>query len=177
MKDKVKTKKAFSLAEMVVSLGVMSIVTLMLFNVLVTSIRVTYKTVARSFVREELSQSLSLISRDIKNADVVLGCGESGDSNKCDFILDGEYFSWGLCSNDNSRICKTKIESDTSIEIYSSSPSLDIESLQFSPGFGDLSSQTQRNILITVIGEHANTKANVTNVIRQQGVSTRNYEF
>src|SRR5690606_13353587 len=114
-----KRKKAYSLVEILVSLGIMSIVITMLFNVLIVGLQSTVKVIARSSIREEMSNISGQITRDIRNSDKVTACGELTVSNSCEFFYNNVRYSWSLCSDSATQVCKYDL-TDTSqpLEIY-----------------------------------------------------------
>ncbi|MEI7578762.1 MAG: prepilin-type N-terminal cleavage/methylation domain-containing protein [bacterium] len=72
---------AFSLVETLVTLAIFSILVAMLSDVLVLNIRVSRKITARTIIREELSQMVGLIQRDMRNANYIdlAKCGGDKD--------------------------------------------------------------------------------------------------
>ncbi len=177
MKHSIKSKKlkAYSLVEIVVSLGIMGVVMTMLFSVLILSLQITFKILARSVVREEISNVSAEISRDIRNADDLTNCGVGGTSSSvCEFVLNGDTFQWSQCGD---RICKDQILSTGDINVFTSTPNIKFTTVSFDIGFSDSTDKARQNILLTLIGSHINESFNVNNVIKQTSVSTRNYEL
>ena len=128
MRFRRKNLKAYSLIEIIASLGVMGVVMTMLFSVLILSLQITFKILARSFVREELSNITAQISRDIRNADDLPSCGFNGSSaSECELIINGDRYKWMLCDD---KICKDQIKTDgTQVTIYRSSGNVSISGL------------------------------------------------
>jgi len=147
----------------------------MLFSVLILSLQITFKILARSVVREEIANVSSLISRDIRNADNLTNCGiGSTSSTTCEIVLNGDKFQWSLCGD---RICKDQVLASGNINVFTSSPTVKFSTVGFDIGFSDSTNTARQNILITLVGSHTNTNFNVNNVLRQTSVSTRNYEL
>ncbi|MEO6728542.1 MAG: type II secretion system protein [Candidatus Dojkabacteria bacterium] len=170
-----KNLRAYSLVEIIVSLGIMGVVMTMLFSVLILSLQITFKILARSVVREEISNVSSQISRDIRNADNLTNCGVGGSSTStCEFILNGDKFQWTKCGD---RMCKDQILSSGNLNIYTSTSNIKFTTVSFDFGFSDSTNKARQNILLTLVGSHTNANFNVNNVIKQTSVSTRNYEL
>ncbi|MEP7103471.1 MAG: prepilin-type N-terminal cleavage/methylation domain-containing protein [Candidatus Dojkabacteria bacterium] len=169
-----KKLKAYSLVEIVVSLGIMGVVMTMLFSVLILSLQITFKILARSVVREEVSNVSSLISRDIRNSDTITNCGGPSSTVVCELILDGEKYQWTKCGD---RMCKDHVLSTGNVNVYMSSASIKFTTVSFDMGFSDPTNKSRQNILITLVGAHTNLNFNVNNVLKQTSVSTRNYEL
>lgn len=147
----------------------------MLFSVLILSLQITFKILARSVVREEISNITAQISRDIRNADNLTNCGVgSSSSTTCEVVLNGEKFQWSKCGD---RICKDKVLAGGNQPVLISSANVKFTSVGFDVGFSDGTNKARQNILISLVGSHVNTNFNVNNVIRQTSVSTRNYEL
>lgn len=166
--NKRKYKSGFSLIEMLVSLAVISIIILIFFNTLLISLTVTIRNNIRSNTREELASILSLISKDIKASTRILD--ESCIDNSCTVVVDGEVLRWYSCE---SQICK---DDGTDI-IYKSDSEIIINKLDFQTGFVDESSPLKNNIIVTIVGDHANESLDINNLVRQVSISTRNYEL
>lgn len=170
-----KLKKAYSLVEIIVSLGIMGVVMTMLFSVLILSLQITFKILARSVVRENISNVTGLISRDIRNADILTNCGVGGGSSStCELVLDGNKYQWSKCGDN---ICKDQILASGNFTVFKSSDNVKFTTLGFDIGFADATNKSRANILLTLVGSHTNTSFNVNNVLKQTSVSTRNYEL
>lgn len=167
-----KQKKAYSLVEVVVSLGIIGIIMTMLFSVLILSLQITFKILARSVVREEVANITGLISRDVRNADHLGACG--GGTDSCEVIQGGNRYFWYKCGE---RICKDKVDSGVTTNVFTSTENLRFSHFIFDSGFSDPNNKSRQNIIITIVGEHTNPSFNVKNVIKQTSVSTRNYEL
>lgn len=177
-----RKKKGFSLLEMTISLVIISFILLIFFNTIVTALDVSYKGIARSFVREEMTSILNLLLRDVRNSDEVSVC----EGMTCEIIVGGRELVWGLCDEDNELLSPRSIRSEndiickvdrnTSELIYKSDDKLKIEVFEFETAvsIGNFSTKT---ILITIVSSHVNERFNVNNMIRQSSISTRNYEF
>jgi prepilin-type N-terminal cleavage/methylation domain-containing protein len=171
-----RTIGAFSLLEIMVSMAIIGIIMAMLSNVLVNSILISQKSIARSFVREELSDIVDRIASDIRDANTVNGCSGSLQTAKCDLVLDVPV-TWKTCVNGtggNYDVCKVDANGNV---LFSSSPSIKLKNFTFDQGFDTGTNTIRKNVLITIVADHVNTATGVTNILRQTSVSTRNYEL
>ena len=168
-RNKKRLKKAFSLVEMVISIGIVSIIIVIFFNSLLISLDVTVRNTARSNIREEITSIASLIQRDIRSADLVDIPNCSGSS--CEMIVEQDRITWYLCG---TRICK---EDGSSTIIFQSEEDIEFTSFTFEPGFVQNPTDAKNNILVTLVADHANAALDISNIIRQVSVSTRNYEL
>ncbi|BCX13864.1 MAG: hypothetical protein KatS3mg085_396 [Candidatus Dojkabacteria bacterium] len=165
-----KTKKGYSLVEVVVSLAIIAIIITILFNTVLITIRISYKNFARSLIREELSEISTLISRDVRNADQILSCTGSA----CEMVRDGVIIRWTLC--DSVSVCRQESQDGINyVNLYQTLDFIIINLLNFENGFGVDENLAQRNIVFTMVAEHSNPDLSISNVIRQQSVSTRNF--
>ncbi len=174
LKPQPKRLAAFSLLELIVSMGIVGIVMVMLSNVLINSILVSQKSIARSFIREEITNISDLITNDIRGAVTVGECDGAMDLAKCDIETDSGVITWKLCTSDTgpAQICKVDANGDVQ---FASSPNLKVIGYSFEPGFDTGGNAVEKNIILTIVGDHANDAFNVHNVLRQVSISTRNY--
>lgn len=166
--------RGFSLVELIVSIGIIGIILLMLNTVIINTAIVAQKSLARSYVREEIATIADLIATDIRSADRVGLCqGQfEDDSLRCE-IFGRLNVVWQTCTvNNQKRICKINQAGEP---VFSSSPGLTIRAAEFEIGFGTGSINTRRNVVVTIVADHTNPSFNVTNVVRQTVISTRNY--
>ncbi len=162
-----KKKKAFSLIEMLVSLGVISIVMVIFFNALLISLTVTVRNSARSNIREEISTVASLITKDIRRVDRLNTDDCLGES--CTMVVQFEEITWYKCGDS---ICKEQ----GGIVVYKTGEDVLINNFTFDQGFIDESTTLKNNVLVTIVASHTNEQLNINNVIRQVSTSTRNFE-
>lgn len=164
-------KKAYSLLEVVVSLGIIAIIIVIFFNALFLSLQITFKNLGRSLIREEISTISSFILQDLRNADVVSVC----EGNSCNLSRNGEIIEWSVC--EENKICRNIIIGEDQGVSYKTSNIFSLNSIQFEPGFVANSSDLRNNILLTISAAHTNPNLNINNVVRQLSISTRNYEL
>jgi type II secretory pathway pseudopilin PulG len=166
--------RAFSLVELIVSISIVGLIIIMLNNIILTTALVSQKSLARSFVREELSNIADLVASDIRSADRVGNCAGSmlsGDL-RCE-IYGLQTVVWQICNVDGEDfICRTDVQGTP---IFMSAKDVNIQSASFELGFGDGTAPTRRSILFTIVAGHDNEKLDVTNIVRQIIISTRNY--
>lgn len=173
MNRKNKNKKAFSILELTVGLGVLSIIIIILFNAIIISLKVSVENSAKSQVREELTKTLSLLARDIRAIDEVTECPTTDGNgiSSCNFRSGNTSFSWVLC--EENRICKSENDQIT----YKTSESVNITTFDIQEGFVDSVSQARTNIVITIVGSYQGANIDIGSIVRQTSVSTRNYNY
>lgn len=178
---KTKKLKAYSLLELLISLAIIAVATTVMINFLVISVRITVRSLARSFVREEISSSVLLIARDIRNSDRVINidCPTTG-STTCEIrlTLNGEIYRWSKCADaTTNRVCKDKYNNSTGNfdNVYTSSQNVNIDYMSIDYGYSLVNNNAEINILVTLQASHARPALEISNVIRQSSASTRNY--
>ncbi len=164
-----KNKKAFSLVEMLVSLGIISIIMVIFFNAMLISLNVTVRNNIRSNIREELSTVASLITKDIRASD-RLDSNECRDSS-CTMIVAAEEVTWSKCGD---QICR---EDSGGVVTYRTDSDINITNFTFDQAFVDETTALKNNVIITIVGSHVNESLEINNLIRQVSTSTRNYEL
>jgi prepilin-type N-terminal cleavage/methylation domain-containing protein len=171
--NNIKSRNGYSLIEVMVSLAIIGFVLTILFNVVITALQITIKSMARSFTREEVATVMNLIEKDIKNADWI----EVNGSNY-EFSVDGVKSIWSICQTD--RVCR--YVNGVQDPAFITSQNIQITAFELTEGYDVTSglsggSYSKKNILVTIVANHSNTVFNITNVLRQETISTRNYEF
>lgn len=166
-------KKGFSLVEVVVSIGIMSVAMLILMSTLITAYSVNIKTLAANFVREEISALLSSITRDIRNANSITSCSGS------DCLIETQTggVRWSLCGAepDNTRVCKYNELDEI---VYQTSNNVVLTNLDFTVSVPLATvDPEQANLIVTIVGSHANTNLGINNILKQNSVSTRNFNL
>ncbi len=157
-----KKLKAYSLVEVVVTLGIIGILIIMLFNVILLALRSNTKIAGRSFVREQMSSVLSQISREVRNANNVSDCGDAS----CEMNVAGKTIRWEVCG---SSICR--YEND--VLALETSDTINIEEFTFDSYPGSNNNQI---VVITIIAGHSNEALEIDNLVNQLSAATRNYE-
>ncbi len=157
-----KKLKAYSLVEVVVTLGIIGILIVMLFNVILLALRSNTKIAGRSFVREQMSSVLSQISREVRNANNVSDCGDSS----CEMIVAGKTIKWESC---NTSICRY----ENGVLALQTSDTIKVEDFTFDSYPGTNNNQI---VVVTIIAGHANEVLEIDNLVNQISASTRNYE-
>lgn len=174
-----KKHKAFSLLETLITLAIFGILMAMLTQVILINLQVSRKTFARSRVREEISELITLIQRDVRNADLIKDCGQSTVSgivvNSC-AISHVEEFVWtDKCPNETStlnRVCKLDLSGNP---IFITSDFLNFSKFSFETGTSSTKTGAQQIILVTLVANTVNPSFEVNNQVRQVAVSSRNY--
>ncbi len=168
-----KNKKGYSLVELAVSLGIIAIAMVIFFNSLVVAMRTSLRNAVRSSMREELSIVAELISKDFRNADLVLDANCNG--NTCSMRQGNTVVRWHLCSG---RVCRRiAVGGGAENLVFETSADLNITTFTIERGFIESSTPTQNNLLITIIASQSNSTFNINNLIKQFTMSTRNYEY
>ena len=193
-KNKTK-RKAFSLIETLVTLAVFGILLAMLFQILMLNIKISRKISARTRVREEISELVSLMQRDLRNADYIFECSngvkdfdEDGDKeNGCRIQSQGENIVWVDSSHDRcngNKICRLDYSTNPNEVMYESSGILTLEPYDSTNPNSGVSFQSnidpvdnaKAEILITFNASATNDNWDVNTQVRQIAVSTRNYQ-
>jgi hypothetical protein len=173
--DKTRKLKAVSLLELIVSMAIVALLIIMINGVILNLASASRKALARSFIREEIAGVMDRIVSDIRNADRVNTCsGDLSSGNTLCEVHLSEAKIWEICDNDAGRevICQKNASGEV---IFESSPSMTIEQFSFEEGLSAELNFTRRNILITIVGSHRNPDVEVSNLVTQTIVSTRNY--
>jgi prepilin-type N-terminal cleavage/methylation domain-containing protein len=166
------SRKGYSLLEVVVSLGIIGILITMLFNVLIVTLNISFKLLTYSFVREEISNVVSLVSRDLRNADRIVSCGVEEAPNVCQIVLNGSFVSWEICG---TGFCRYVTTNGTKNLEYRTSAVIQVNQITFQLDLQD--STIKNNMLMTIVAQHTNQSLNINNIYRQVSISTRNYDL
>lgn len=171
---KQKNLTGFSLVELIVSMAIVAIILLMLNSVIINTAIVAQKSLARNFVREELATISDLVSSDIRKADRVGNCsGKFSDGSMYCEIFGIKNYVWQVCDiNGTDHICRTDA---SGAPVFANSADLLVQEASFEIGFSGGITNTRKNIIFTVVGSHQNPNMDVSNIVRQAVVSTRNY--
>ncbi|GAB4284868.1 MAG: hypothetical protein Kow0081_2310 [Candidatus Dojkabacteria bacterium] len=166
-----KKKKAFSLVEVTVSLAIIGIILLIFFNSIITAARVSIESISKSRVREEFTNVLALVSKDIRNADRLENCFSGG--TECIMVQNNDLVRWELCEESVCRYENNNLSFRTSAKSR-------IETFTFERGYipeASATNSTRTNVLVTIIGEYNSQQVDSGKIFRQLSVSTRNYEI
>lgn len=170
-------KKAYSLLEVLITLVIVNIILLMVSNILVLSLKISIQAHERSKAREELTNIVNLIRRDIRNANSVTQI-----ENESELKLNAQVQNliWKPCEGSPDQICKyiTTVGNPNLIETYRSHQRLKITDLSFIEQESDLYGgyvNYQISILMTIQADHTIESYNIHNLYRQVLISTRNY--
>lgn len=178
--------KGYSIIELIISMGIIAIATGALLSSLIYGFRLNVNAIARSFVREEVASVASLIVKDIRNSDRLILCsGEFNmgevlnDYGRCRFVSNGKIYDWAICDETTSvpSLCKYSLDSNfnvTNIE-YKASSNILVQKLIFESTLN--TNLKDGNILVTIVGAHANANLEIFNIFSQLSASTRNFEI
>ena len=182
---------AYSLLEVMVTLAIFSLLTLILVNTLIVNLRVSRTISNRSRIRNELNEFANLLERDVRNAAFVKEC----DNNNSVFASLGKpntvackleipnstgagnsTFVWVYQSiGPDHYIYKLNGAEDSADIIYQTASILNIDSISIEKII-DSSNEERATILVTVIASAKDPSWNIVNQVRQVIVSTRNYK-
>lgn len=185
---KQKTIKAYSIVEMLVTMAIFGIIIVMVLQSLFLNIKLTNQINLRSSFNTEVDQVVSIIERDIRNADFyyksdsgtfIKGCGWVTPSNFCTISSNANDIKWSL---DPSGKIKRFLGTNPLNPNYESSDILKFTQFEFYINSVD-SLDTKNefvNILLTIKVVPANTAwintYGINEQVRQISVSTRTYE-
>jgi len=177
-------KNAYSLVEMLVTLIVVNIIIVMMANILVTSFKISILAQERSMAREELTNTVNLIRRDLRNASIIVELIDSGGDDTSIYKgislhTDLEYIKWVTCGDDNTQICRYIIGADGTSETpnYISTPKLKITKFEITDmqDAGLSGNDRQATISLLITADHSREELNIKNLYRQVNISTRNF--
>jgi len=188
-------KKTFSMVEMLVTMAIFAVLSVMLLNSLLLNVRLSTKINIRARVRSDLNEIVTQIERDIRNAQEITQCGPPNPTATCNMVVNGQTVSWRL-DTINHRV----IRLTGGVQDYFSSPNLYFDNTALA--FNKTTIQADEkgtlryaNIVVTLFAESSasvlgcesagankicsNTEADdvqwAENQVRQFSVSTRNY--
>lgn len=179
---KTKKIKAYSILEILVTLVIFGILSVFLMQSLFNNLTISSRISARSQIRSELDQTLSLMEKDFRNAEDIntKKCGITNNEiiggvsclGRCVLNTNEGLITWCFSSNDkkiykfvgNTTVYKSSDLFDVTTVDFTVNVEQDIVGKDFTP---------YANILVTVNAE--NNALGITNQIRQLSITTRNY--
>jgi len=191
------TKKAYSLLEMLVTMAIFGIIIVLLLQSLLLNIRLNSQINLRSKFNSELDQLVSLIERDIRNADffyddnsgsLIKGCRNVSGNIDCTLSLDSQNIRWAYlaCPSAPLRGCIERrkiVEPTATLDTTTLNGDLDVTFFEFfvNTAEGEKDNEFSKgNILVTIKAKPANpvwtNDYGITEQVRQLSISTRNYE-
>jgi hypothetical protein len=142
-----------------------------LITVLLSGFKVNIMALSRSFVREEMANIVSLVTKDIRSAEIITSCNLEICTLK---NSKGESITWSKCVIGSNTQSVCQFVNGSSTPSYSLSTSVNINTLNFT---STASNGRYENVIITVSGSHTNANLNIKNVIVQSSISTRNFKL
>lgn len=175
----VKHPKGYSLTELVITLGIVSILMMMLTNIILLAFQTNIRIKERARTREEMTNLVSLIQKDFRNANRLdeNDCLSQNSSPTCTIETDLGKIRW----KQNNEIIERQKETKPNIytTVYKSYENIIIESLTFQ----DLDSigEEQARIMVTIKAKHKfdeypeeHIPLEMGTLFRQIIISTRN---
>lgn len=126
--DLFKNHKAYTLVEMLVTMAIFGVVLIVLTNLIFSAVRISEDIQTRSKYRDQMTELLDLIKRDIRNVDNLGSC--SGSS--CSLTIDNTI-TWQVCPSNigvNS-ICKFEQQGTESVLLKKTPSFIYIKTLRF----------------------------------------------
>ena len=177
-----KTIKAYSMVEMLVTMAIFAVIITMLLQSLLLNLKLSTQVNIRSKFNSDIDQLVSLIERDLRNADYYTSCNGSS----CVIILNQTSVNWyQSCASG-----KCVVNRDTSTTLapvpvteYTSDSTLNVTAFDFTVNTGETGSTgsySKSNILLTIKVKPASTtweeNYGILEQVRQISVSSRNYD-
>lgn len=164
----------YSFIEIIVSLAIIAICTIVMLNFTILSFKITAVSLGRSSIREELANIINQVGKDFRRSDFAPVCSQQGDM--CEFYIEGDRYRWELCNNSMS-VCKDvyDINANSFYNIFTSAENTKITYFKFEPGFSNPAASGLNNIILTIIADHSNETLGIKNIIKQSSFSIRNY--
>jgi len=192
-----KNIRGSTLIELLITLGIMSILLTMLSNIFLQVMTINLKNKERTYVRDISSSILNQIRKDIRNADTVdsLYCGSTDTTDQCIFNTNNKRYVWEVYQLDtyttpaygirkSAFTVLTEVNCITKVTKYETP---DDFLLQYNNVFKAEKNATGTSgsesivVSVTITGQSAPadgespSAALVKNVIKQTIISTRNY--
>jgi len=192
-----KNIRGSTLIELLITLGIMSILLTMLSNIFLQVMTINLKNKERTYVRDISSSILNQIRKDIRNADTVdsLYCGSTDTTDQCIFNTNNKRYVWEVYQLDtyttpaygirkSECTVLTEVNCITKVTKYETP---DDFLLQYNNVFKAEKNATGTSgsesivVSVTITGQSAPadgespSAALVKNVIKQTIISTRNY--
>lgn len=195
--------KGSTLIELLITLGIMSILLTMLSNIFLQVMTINLKIKERTYVRDISSSVLNQIRKDIRNADTVdaLYCGNTGQQytatayDQCIFNTNNKRYIWEVYQLDaytspaygfRKSECTdlTEVNCITKVTKYETPDDFLLQSqnvFKAEQNASGISGSESIVVSVTITGQSAPadgenpSAALVKNVIKQTIISTRNY--
>jgi prepilin-type N-terminal cleavage/methylation domain-containing protein len=160
----------YSLLEVLVVLAIVSIIMVMMTNILTMTLEISRKSFARSITREQQTNILTHIEKDIRNSRYIGNCQGVDAAVSCEVALDKVY-TWTTCERgEGFYVCKKDSEGNI---VEGLSDDVIVNKFTMEPGLSD--ALGRKSILITLVVSYHDPEMEVENQVRQIIVSTRNY--
>ena len=169
--------------EVLVTLLVVNILILMLSNILVITLRISLEINERSAAREEMSDTLNRMKRDIRNANIISeDCLGLSGGGTCSVEKSGESVIWDTITADGVTQIRRRSDTGSGYQTnFITGDKLNYTTLLFQDtgggAFTGPSGASKASILITMTADHTQENIEITNLYRQVVISTRNYSY
>ncbi len=188
MRQMNKKQKAYSILEILVTLAIFGILSVFLMQSLFMNLTLSSRISARSQIRSELDQLLSLIEKDIRNADEInkLSCAHVNTTNprcesSCTMKVGSEIITWCYDNRDiaGKKLIKYSGTFPNYTKIYETSNLFQIDDLEFAINLDDVGTTLDFNPYINVVLtlNASNENLGIKDQIRQLSITTRNYRI
>jgi len=169
---KIKKEKAFSLLELMISLGIFAILIMMVTNLIILNLRVARKVKARTYVREESSFMLKILKKDIRNSDSISGAQNELLISIDDPISGTRSYRWSVQGN---QIQRTEVNS---MEItYKTPADMTVTKWDSLEMFQIYTFDENTVVVIRVRARDPNGMPEDQWIKKEVAVSTRNFQF
>lgn len=184
-----KKKSAYSLVEILVTMAIFGVLSVMLMQSLLNNLFLSARISARSQMRSEIDRVMSLVERDLRNADQVSATScKTGTTNlptlgvtcaaHCQFNIGQVKRTWCFVTPQPTEKIGQIVRFDDSEQTFATSTLLDIQKFAFDLNVNADAvngSTPYANILVTI--EAQNEGLSITNQVKQLSVTTRNYRI
>jgi hypothetical protein len=170
MRQNIRKKKAFTLLETVVTIVIYAAMLLMITNIVLMNARLSQQLKMRSRIRTELSQIVSLVKRDVRNA-ATINYSNCADT-QCEMTIQGNVIIWKYNSSDK------KIQKVVNgVSEYITADFVSVDSLNFSVVQDNDLLNRRATVIFTMKASGQKEIWGVSNQVVQEIISTRNYQL
>ena len=166
-----KKLKSFSLIETVATIMIYAAMLLMITNVVLVNARLSEQLKMRTRIRSELSQVMTLIRRDVRNASTI--DYDNCTAEKCKMNVANNDITWKF-DQINNKFMREDSSGITGVN-YSTPDFVNIENVNFYTITETSSVGKRATIIVTIRAKGSNQIWNINNQVFQEIISTRNF--